>query len=89
MENLKVTKRDGTIEKFDASKIERVVIASGLTKTQAKKLSEVVYDWVRSQNLNKITSLRLRDKVIEEAQKMDKYAADLYIWYQKTRDKEK
>jgi transcriptional regulator NrdR family protein len=83
-----VIKRDGAKEKFNTNKIERVVLAAGLDEKQANKLVRIITKWVYMQKEDSITSLRIRDKVIEEIQKIDRYAADLYIWYQKTLDRD-
>ncbi len=85
--NSKVIKRDGSIQDYDEIKIERVVKAAGLNDGQAKDLASKVSDWVKTQD-NEITSLQIRDRVIVEIQKVDRTAANLFIWYEKTRDKE-
>jgi len=85
--NSKVIKRDGSIQDYDKIKIERVVKAAGLNDEQATDLASKVSDWVKTQD-NEITSLQIRDRVIVEIQKVDRTAANLFIWYEKTKDKE-
>lgn len=85
---LKVVKRDGSLEDFDQNKIARVVTAAGLDPEAAYKLAEAVAVWAKSLGQNQITTATLRDKVVEELQKVNKYAANLFVWYEKTKDKD-
>lgn len=85
--DIKVVKRDGKIEKYNPEKIIRVVMAAGLTKAQAQELAKKVTSWVKLLKDKSIPSLRIRDKVIQEIQKSDKYSANAFIWYQKIKDK--
>ena len=87
LENMqtKVIKRDKSEEPFDQEKIIRVVKAAGLTNTQAKELADYVSNWARGKD--KITSLEIRDKVLHKLKELNKYAADMFEWYQKTKDK--
>ncbi len=87
--DIKVIKRDGSSEFFHPTKIEKVVKAAGLTEKQAKKLTQNVTLWVKSQGEKIITTREIRDKVVEELLKADKYAHDLYVWYEQTKDKNK
>lgn len=82
---IEVIKRDGTLEDFDANKVAKVVHAAGLNKDEARLLSEKVNLWIRGLNQNKISSLQIRDKVLEELKLVNKYAADLFQWYEKTK----
>jgi transcriptional regulator NrdR family protein len=84
---MKVVKRDGSVEEYNERKVERVVTASGLTPAQGKLLAKAVTLWVNENNGDQISSLRIRDKVIVELQKVDKGAADFFIWYEKKKDK--
>lgn len=82
---LKVAKKDGSVEDFDQNKIARVVTAAGLDPEKAYKLAQVVAKWAEEQG-NQVTTAQLRDKVIEELTKVNKYAADLFVWYEKTKE---
>lgn len=84
---IQVVKRDGTLENFDQDKIVRVVMAAGLTDAQAQELAAKVSEWVTKLEQEKITSLKLKDKVGEELKKLDEHAHDLYRWYQETKAK--
>jgi len=86
---MKVIKRDGSIEDFNQNKIARVVKAAGLNDNRAQKLAKKVAEWLEAKKQAQVTSLQIRDKVIEELQKVDKYAANLFVSYQKTKEPKK
>jgi transcriptional regulator NrdR family protein len=81
-----VTKRNGSKERFDQSKIACVVKAAGLSDEEATSLSEKVADEILKLGDKEITSIQIRDKVIEELKKVNEAAYDLYVWYEKTKD---
>ncbi|MCL4354193.1 ATP cone domain-containing protein [Patescibacteria group bacterium] len=83
---IKVKKRDGSLEDFNQMKIAIVVTAAGLTHEEGQQLAVKITDWARIYSNPAITSLQIRDKVIEELQKLNPNAADLYTWYEKTKD---
>ena len=83
---IKVIKRDGSTEYFSSDKIVKVVKAAGLEEEQAKALAENVNKWVIDLKKESISSLEIRDKVLEELEKVNKSVADLFRWYQKTKD---
>lgn len=82
-----VKKRDGSMEEFQREKIERVVVAAGLSEEQAKALSQNVVGWVDGQKDREITTLNIRDRVLEELKRVNKSAADVFEWYEKTKEK--
>lgn len=84
---IKVKKRDGSLEDFDQMKIARVVTAAGLTHEEGQQLAAKITDWARTYANSAITSLQIRDKVIEELQKLNPNAASLFTWYERTKDK--
>jgi len=81
-----ITKRDGAEENFDKNKIRKVLIAAGLQPTQSEQLANNVEEWLTTNNFEKINSLKLRDKILEELQKVDQIVANLYQWYESTKD---
>lgn len=81
-----ITKRDGAEENFDKNKIRKVLIAAGLQPTQSEQLANNVEGWLTTNNFEKINSLKLRDKILEELQKVDQNVANLYQWYESTKD---
>ncbi len=85
--NTLVVKRDGSREPYDPEKIDRVVVAAGVTPDQATELVARMSAWLKNKNVNEISSLELRDKVIEELRNTDSYAANMFEWYQKTKEK--
>ena len=80
-----ITKRDGSTEEFQSEKITRVVMAAGLSEEQARILTHNVTDWTNNHEQEKITTLQIRDRVLEELRKINSYAAGLFEWYEKTK----
>ena len=87
MMKITVIKRDGSTEAYDRHKMVRVVQAAGLNSSQAEELAEAVDSWIHNENLITLTSLQIRDKVLEELKRIHKPSADLYAWYQQTKEK--
>jgi len=81
-----VIKRDGTSEKFSVINIAKVVQAAGLTPEQAKHLAENISAWAEQQNVSSFTSLQIRDQVIRELEAVNTNAADLYKWYEQSKE---
>ena len=73
-----VVKRDGSIEDFNQGKIARVVTAAGLNDDQAETLAAKIAKWVEDTKLSPLTSLKIRNKVVEELRQVDQYAANLF-----------
>ncbi|OGG02422.1 hypothetical protein A2Z33_05175 [Candidatus Gottesmanbacteria bacterium RBG_16_52_11] len=82
---IKVIKRDGTSEDFESDNIARVVTAAGLTPEEAQALARGVTETVSLRGKNEITSLEIRDLVLEELKLVKGSAADLYQWYESTK----
>lgn len=80
-----VKKRDGSLEPFEQEKIMRVVISAGLESDKAHTLSVQVAAWVNTLPKADISSLEIRDKVLELLTVTDENVADFYRWYQKTK----
>ena len=83
---IQIIKRDGTTEEYGEFKVTRVVIAAGLKSDQAQALTSSVTKWLKSQPTSKYSSLQIRDKVIQELKKINQDAANMYSWYEKTKD---
>ena len=83
---MQVIKRDGSVEEYSEFKIIRVMIATGINPEQAQKLSAVISKILKQQNLQKVSSLKIRDEVIERLKKINQDAANLFSWYQKTKE---
>jgi transcriptional regulator NrdR family protein len=87
MTKIIVVKRGGETENFDVEKLRRVALATGLNSKQADKLVDNINKWAGRQNDNNLTTLAIRQKIIEELGKIRKYSADKYIWYENLKDK--
>lgn len=83
---IEVAKRNGTIEDYDESKIVKVVVATGLEPEQAQTLAVNVTKWIKDNSLSKVTSLQIRDQVVEGLKKVNKYSANLFVWYEETKN---
>ncbi|KKQ75494.1 MAG: hypothetical protein US96_C0010G0010 [Candidatus Woesebacteria bacterium GW2011_GWB1_38_5b] len=83
---MKVIKRNGELEDFEEGKVARVVHAAGLSEEQAQQLGQNVSQRIKALNAQQVTTIQIRDVVIEEMNKIDKYATDMFIWYQKGKD---
>ncbi len=83
---IKVIKRDGSKEDFDPEKISRVVQAAGLDKAQADVLAMTVQQKIVASSRQSLSSLVVRDLVIGELHHVDENAANLFTWYEKTKD---
>lgn len=81
-----IIKRDGSKEPFEAEKVARVVKAAGLDDRQAQELAAHVAAWVESQPDQAISSLVVRDEVQTQLDSVNRYAAGLFRWYQKTKE---
>lgn len=86
VKQLTVIKRDGSRQHFQSRKISKVVKAAGLNSNQTAKLAKTVSLWAASLNKNEVSSLRIRDKVLEQLRLIDPPVARLFQWYQKTKE---
>lgn len=86
-EALMIIKRNGAKEPFDAEKISRVAQAAGLRPIDASELADRIDRWAKNLKENEITSIKVRDRVFKEIEKVDKYASGLFAWYQNLKDK--
>jgi 2-phosphoglycerate kinase len=86
MDKITIIKRDGSEEAFEKDKIQRVLIVAGLPSDQAYLLAEDVDTWIKSNGEPKVSSLVLRDKILELLQERNPEVANLYQWYEGTKD---
>lgn len=84
--DIHVVKKDGTLEVYDESKIVRIVVAAGLTPEEGQTLASNITKWINENSLTKVTTLELRGKVLEGLKAASEYAANLYLWYEKSKD---
>ena len=85
--DLKLKKRDGKVEDYEPGKIGRVVIACGLEANTAEKLVQEVNFWAKQFEGQTITSLQIRDKIIELLPKYNEYSFKQYTWWESYKDK--
>lgn len=84
---IQVIKKDGTLEDFEKDKIERVTTAAGLSENQARKLADKISGWIKSGGKKQITTLQIRNQVVSQLQKINQFAANAFLWYEKTKDR--
>lgn len=83
---IKVTKRDGSEEDFDHLKIIKILTVAGLDATKARLVSLKVKEWVEGLGQEKISSVEIKDKVLEELKNINEYIAQLFDWYEKGKE---
>lgn len=81
-----VIKRDGSKEPFDLQKISVVTQAAGLEKNDADLLAERLSVWANSLGRQEVTTLEIRDAVLNELEGVNESIANFFRWYQKTKD---
>jgi transcriptional regulator NrdR family protein len=85
---IKVIKRDGNLEDFNQDNVATVVKAAGLNDADAKTLAAKINTWLMSLNETSVSSLKIRDRVQEELKLVNENAANLYAWYQTTKEEQ-
>lgn len=83
---MKVIKRNGQLEDYEPAKIKRVVEAAGIKSSDSEKLVDTVTKRLEALSAEQISTIQIRDIVIEEMQKIDEYAANMFTWYQRGKD---
>lgn len=86
--DIHIIKKDGSKTEYQESKIVRVVTAAGLKPDQAQHLGAVVTKWIQALPDPDVVSLQVRNKVVDELKKINENAADLFTWYEKTKDQQ-
>lgn len=86
---LKVVKRDGSTEEYSEDKVRRVVKAAGLKDEETAVFSQQITSWVMALADNSLTSLQIRDMILEKLPEFNAVAADLYRWYESTKEESK
>ena len=82
--NIRVQKRDGRLEEFDANKIRRGLIAAGATDQEAESIVQEVENWAAS-NADKgfVRTAAIREKVLSSLRLVNPKAAAAFESYQK------
>lgn len=83
MGDLKVIKKDGSVEDFEIKKIIKSLEAAGLSEKVAKKVAEKV-----TNELHKIESSKIRELVLKYLKKEDPELAKKMIQYDINKKKE-
>lgn len=83
---IQVIKKDGSLEDFEKGKIERVTTAAGLSRNQAKELADNIEKWAETSGKNQIATLQIREQVLKGLNNINQFAADAFVWYEKTKD---
>lgn len=82
---IQVIKKDGSLQPFDHLKIRKVVIAAGLTSEEGDLLAKKMKSWVKKLKKEKVSTKEIRNEVVSELKKVNPYAAQLFVWYEKTK----
>lgn len=82
---ISVRKRNGETEPYDSKNVYKVVKAAGLNDEESRKISDQVNNWIISQGKSEISSLEIRDQVINYLKEINTDIADLYRWYESTK----
>ena len=82
-----VIKKDGSLEDFEKGKIERVTTAAGLSQKQAKKLASDIEKWAKTSGKKQIAVLQIRNQLLKELNDLNQFAANAFVWYEKTKDR--
>ncbi len=83
--NVKVHKRDGSLEPYDEEKLYKVAIATGLSKKQAADAISAINSWAI--NSKEVSSTEIRKKFTQILKEIKPSAAALYEWYQSVKQK--
>ena len=66
MINLKVQKKNGTIEDFDRAKVKNGILSSGATEEQAENIAVQIESWATANSTNGIvTASDIKAKLLE------------------------
>jgi len=82
--NIRVQKRDGRLEEFDANKIRQGLIAAGATNQEAENIAQEVEGWaVANADKGFVRTAAIREKVLSSLRLVNPQAAAAFENYQK------
>lgn len=82
--NLNVRKRGGGVEPWSMDKVINSVGVAGLTVRESEALGILIEEWVKKVAVNgEISSIQVRDKVLELLRVIDTVAAEAFEAYKK------
>jgi len=84
--NIIVVKRNGDQEPFSKLKVAKVMVAAGLSESQAVEIANKLEATLQKRSQPTTTSLDISVIVSKELHQIDEYAANLYDWYQKIKE---
>lgn len=84
MSDLKVKKRDGSLEKWNYDKVLLSIGKAMMPIKKAEKIATKVEKWAdKEAKKGVVDSVKIRDKIIEFLEEMDPVAAGAYKVYKK------
>lgn len=83
---IKVVKRDGSLENFDNKKIIKVLKAAGLAENKSRLVAKKVEVLFKTSAKEQISSLEIKDKILDELKQVNQYIASLFDWYEKSKE---
>ena len=83
--NILVIKRDGQKEPFAEENITKVTMSTGLSREKSQEIAQGVKNWLNENNKKEVSSLEIRDKVLNLLHGTDENAENLFRWYQSTK----
>lgn len=84
MPDIKIQKKDGSLEDFDRSKVSSSVIKSGGSAQEAESIGAQIGNWVQSAAVDGVVkSSQIRAKVLETLQSSNPGAAAKFAAYRK------
>jgi len=82
--SIRVQKRDGRLEEFDANKIRQSLIAAGATDQEAESITQEVENWaVANAAKGFVRTAAIREKVLSSLRLVNPQAAAAFESYQK------
>lgn len=82
--NLNIRKRGGELEPWSADKVINSVTVAGLTVREGEAVGILVEEWAKGVSVNnEVSSIQVRDKVLELLKVINPVAADTFEAYKK------
>ena len=82
--SIRVQKKDGRLEEFDANKIRQGLIAAGATNQEAENIAQEVENWATvSAAKGFVRTVAIREKILSSLRLVNPQAAAAFESYQK------
>lgn len=72
----------------DTQQLLEILKATGMGEEQAEKVAITITGWLEASNAEPLDGNVFMQKVISELSKVDKYAADFFVWYISQKEQE-